>query len=205
MLYNQALLTLAIYRQPVPSAGSVRVTGDESEHIFAALDLDRVDIVRLDDGDLLDVVGQLAPEVGDGDGIAGLKLVEMAEIVRAVPASVTGDNAVCVRAADGQTGLSQHRRAFGHIIAVCSEIQRHFEAKRRQGYYSYNTIFKAVVSQLQRSGLICFLAIQARLSLVVYAFVICPHIAKQLVIRRPVLLTCGLYGLGDVRQYLSLV
>ena len=67
-------------------------------------DLQRGHILRLDDEDLVDLVGQYLVEHADGERIALDQLVEIRKQLRARQPAVAGEHAVAAFAADGQAG-----------------------------------------------------------------------------------------------------
>ena len=65
-------------------------------------DLDLLHLVGLDDLNVRYGVSQRLPQVGELHGVTHLQTVDMPEVVRATPATVSGDDAVGIIAADGR-------------------------------------------------------------------------------------------------------
>ena len=78
------------------------MAGDERQQVTVRLYLDLIHFVRLDDFNIRHGVGKRFPQVCQRNGIAHLQAVDMPEVIRAAPPTVTCDDAVGVVAADGR-------------------------------------------------------------------------------------------------------
>ena len=78
------------------------MAGQQGQQVAVWLDLDLLRLVGLDDLNARYGVGQRFPQVGELHGIAHLQAVDVTEVVRAAPATVSGNDAVGVVAANGR-------------------------------------------------------------------------------------------------------
>ena len=68
------------------------MAGQQRQQIASLLDFDLVHLVRLDDLNVGHGIGQRLPQVGELHGVTYLQTVDMPEVVRAAPTSVSGDD-----------------------------------------------------------------------------------------------------------------
>ena len=59
---------------------------------------------------------KLLPEIRDDDLIAGLQLIDIAEIRSTTPTSMASYDAIGIGTAQGDTGLGEQRCAVGHML-----------------------------------------------------------------------------------------
>ena len=113
-------------------------------------------------------------------GIARLQAVYVPKIIRAIPSSMPGNDAVGIYAANGRRSVPQHRRPCGKVRIRRAQVDRHDQLQRGYLQYTYDLVLHAAVSQ-QYSGLLTGQSIgQSRLPLCINAFVIFLQVCQHL-------------------------
>ena len=82
------------YNKPPIRAAVGAVTGDERQQVTPRLDFDLLHLTGLDDLNVNHRVGERFPQIGNRYGIAHPQAVYVTEIICAIPASMSGNDAV---------------------------------------------------------------------------------------------------------------
>ena len=179
-LHNASLPSFAIHHQPLPSSAGVGMAGDERQQVTPRLDLDFVHLMGLDDLNVNHRVGERFPQIGNRYGIAHLQAVYVPKIIRAMPPSMPGNDAVGICAANGRRSVSQHGGPCGKVRIRRAQVDRHDQLQRGYLQYTYDLVLHAVVSQ-QYSRLLTGQSVgQSRLPLRINALVISLQVCQQL-------------------------
>ena len=125
------------------------MAGEQRDHVPIPLDQDRLDIIRIDDLDLRDLIGERLPEICYVNLVAELQQLDIQKIFVSVPGAVPGNNGVCAAAADGDAGLRQDRRAVGHVFIAGTQVQRHLQFHLRNFDNAENLVLEPVGCQIE--------------------------------------------------------
>ena len=164
----------------MPPAAGVGVAGDERQQVTPRLDLDFVHLVRLDDLHINHGIGERFPQIRNRYHIARLQAVYVPKIIRAIPSSMPGNDAVGIYAANGRRSVPQHRRPCGKMRIRRAQVDRHDQLQRRDLQHAYDLVLHVAVSQ-QYSRLRTSRSVgQSRLPLRINALVIFLQVCQQL-------------------------
>lgn len=112
---------LTEHKIPLLSTGSVRVTGQQSNHVLAIVYQNIIYAGGFDDTDAADSVGHGFPQICDDDFIAHFQIRDVPEVRGSALTTMTSDDGVGVSAANGNAGLGQHRSAVCHVLIGCTQ------------------------------------------------------------------------------------
>lgn len=134
------------------------MAGQQSQLLPPRLNQDLIYLIGINDLDFCHPVGELLPQIRDRHGITNLQLIDVAEIAGPAVSTMTGDDAVCVIATDGQAGLAQVGRTIRHVLVGSSQINWHFQFHCRNGEKAKDFLFQSVIRQPEAGLLVVQLA-----------------------------------------------
>lgn len=82
------------------------MTGEQCQKLPSGLNQNLIHIAGVDDPNFTDPVGQGFPEIGHGNRIPNVELVQIAEVAGSAVAPVARNDAVGIHAANGQACLA---------------------------------------------------------------------------------------------------
>ena len=103
--------------------------------------------VRLDDLHINHGIGERFPQIRNRYHIARLQAVYVPKIIRAIPSSMPGNDAVGIYAANGRRSVPQHRRPCGKMRIRRAQVDRHDQLQRRDLQHAYDLVLHVAVSQ----------------------------------------------------------
>ena len=134
----------------------------------------------LDDLDVNHGIGEHLPQICNCYDIARLQAVYVPKVIRTMPPSMSGNDAVGTHAANRHRSVPKHRRPCGKVRIRRAQVDRHDQLQRGYLQYTYDLVLHAVVFQ-QYSRLLTGQSVgQSRLPLCINALVISLQVCQQL-------------------------
>ena len=123
------------------------MAGKERNHVFPWLDFDCLHIVGRNNFRAGNGVLKCFPQVCNLDFVTNDQIGNIAKIIRTIPASVPGDNAIGIDTSDGNTGLPKLCGSKRHIVTGSAQVNRHFQFQGRNGKNTECVAFYSVTGQ----------------------------------------------------------